>query len=142
MGQPRQPSLWLLKWRPTVALWDKCVPYRPFSRRTEATHRETHQQMLRAALGRLPTTHPQVAQQLHASGVQTTTGAITWLASNFSERQLRGMGPAFCLAYAVQDTPVAVAHTCGVEGLDDLTPSNAAGSWKRRSDALERLETG
>jgi hypothetical protein len=32
-----------------------------------------------------------------------------------------------------------VAHSCGVEGLDDLVPSTSAGSWKRRADALERL---
>jgi hypothetical protein len=47
-----------------------------------------------------------------------------------------------CLAFDVADTPCAVPHTCAVEGLDDLTPSTSAGSWKRRADALERLGTG
>jgi hypothetical protein len=141
-GSSVRPSLWLLKRAPTAELWHEFIPSRPFTRRLEATHRETHQQLLRAALGRLPTTRPEVAQQLREAGVKTTTGAITWLASNLSEKQLRSLGPGMCLAYAVERTPVAVPHTCGVEGLDDLVPSNAAGSWKRRADALERLETG
>jgi hypothetical protein len=141
-GSGRQPSLWRVRRRPTVQLWDKFIPHRPFSRRLEASQRETHAANLRAALQRLPTTRPPVAAQLRDASVRTVAGAVTWLAANLSEGQLRELGPSMCLAYATEGTPVAVAHTCGVEGLDDLVPSQAAGSWKRRADKLAELEAG
>jgi hypothetical protein len=137
-GTARQPSLWLLKAAPTPEAWDAHVG-RPFTRRTEQDHREAHTANLRAALGRLPTTHPEVAGALRDAGVRTVAGAITWLAAHLGEISLRALGPGLCLGYATAGTPVEVAHTCAVPDLDPLTPSTSAGAWKRRADKLAEL---
>jgi hypothetical protein len=133
------PGIWRLLRAPTVGLWEHYLPDRKFSRRVEADHREGHARALRAALERLPSTRPDVAAALRDAGITTFLGAVTWLARNLPETSLRALGPSMCLAYATEGTPVATPHTCAVEGLDDLTPSKAAGAWKRRQDALTRL---
>jgi hypothetical protein len=138
-GRDHRPGLWLLKRVPTPQAWDARVG-RPFNRRIEQDQREAHAANLGAALERLPSTHPEVAAQLRQAGVKTIAGAITYLAATLDEQRLRELGPSLCLGYAVEGSPVEVAHTCGVDGLDDTVPSTSAGAWKRRADKLAELE--
>lgn len=129
-GTAHRPTIWLLKATPSVEAWNATSVGPERGARGQPPGRA----------GALADHAPQVAEQLRDAVLRTLPGAITWVAANLSERQLRELGPSCCLAYAVEGTPVAVPHTCGVEGLDDLVPSSAARAWKRRADKLDELE--
>lgn len=125
-GSSKQPGIWRVLRAPTVGLWEHYLPGRTFTRRVEADHRETHARALRAALERLPSTHPQVAAAPRDAGIRTLPGAVTWLAANLPEVSLRNLGPSMCLAFATEGTPVATPHTCAPLPPDGAKPIKKA----------------
>lgn len=127
---------WALIRPPTVALWDQAIR-RPFSLRREAALRENHDRALRAFLGTVAKTSPElVGLAYHDLGLRILRVAdlVTWLVGR-DERELRRLFPSgeVCTGY------IGGPHVCLVPDLDPSVPSSAAGAWKRRADHLASL---
>jgi hypothetical protein len=131
-GARYRAGSWALLAPPTIERWDAEVR-RPFSRKREQQVREWHAQRLVSFVEAAPVLFPRLLAEARAAGARSGADLLAFLAG-LPERRLRHLAP-LCLGFHVEGAP----HVCGVEPLDVLAPSHAAGAWKRRADHLAEL---